>query len=124
MDRAGSVYLNLYFLKQSSVKWSAVATVYATAECVGVRKAGRELCVSRRLATLCAAKMESARRESVSVTKDGRESTATLVSGLDRIHTHTRLVLMDMILCTKKNLSDGERPSAVVADMTSQINQT
>lgn len=73
------------------MKWTAVATVYATAVCVGVRKAGRELCVSRRLATLCAARMESARRESVSVTKDGRESTATLVSGLDRIHTHTHL---------------------------------
>lgn len=77
----------MYFLSQSSVKWTAVATVYATAACVGARKAGRELCVSRRLATLCAARMESARRESVSVTKDGRESTATLVSGLHRVHT-------------------------------------
>lgn len=71
------------------MQWTAVATGYATAECVGVRKAGRGLCVSRRLATLSAARMESARRESVSVTKDGRETTVTLVSGPDREHTHT-----------------------------------
>lgn len=95
------------------MKWTAVATVYATAVCVGVRKAGRELCVSRSLVTLCAARMESARRESVSVTKDGQESTATLVSGLDSIHTHTHLhnLVMDMILFTKKNLSDGDKPA-------------
>lgn len=89
IDGAGGISLIIYFLKQSSAKWTAVATGYATAVCVGVRRAGRGLCVSRRLATLCAARMESARRGSVSVTKDGQESTATLVSGLDRIHTHT-----------------------------------
>lgn len=57
-----------------------VAMVYATAACVGVRKAGQEPCVSRSLATHCAARMASAKRESVSVTKDGQESTAILVS--------------------------------------------
>lgn len=62
--------------------------VYATAVCVAARKAGAELCVSRSPAIRCAARMESARRESVSVTKAGQESTATSVSCQD--HEHTR----------------------------------
>lgn len=61
---------------------------YATAVRVAVRKAGAEPCVSRSPAIRCAARMESARRESVSVTKDGRESTATSVSCQG--HEHTR----------------------------------
>lgn len=53
----------------------------ATVVCVAVRRAGRELYVIRKPAILCAARMECAKTESVSVTKDGPESTATLVSG-------------------------------------------
>ncbi|TMS23951.1 hypothetical protein E3U43_009257 [Larimichthys crocea] len=46
------------------------------AVCVGAMRAGQELCVTRRPATHCAARMECARRASVSVTRDGQGSTA------------------------------------------------
>lgn len=48
--------------------------------CVGVRRAGRGLCVTRRPATHYVARTECVRRASVSVTRDGQESIAILVS--------------------------------------------
>ena len=54
----------------------------ATMECVMVvsvvaKTAGQELCVIRRPAIHCAARMECVRTGSVSATRDGQGSTAT-----------------------------------------------
>lgn len=49
--------------------------------CVAARRAGREPSVIRKPAIRCAARMACVKMGSVSVTKDGQESTATLVSG-------------------------------------------
>lgn len=70
-----------FFLKQRCVKWTAVAMASVMVVCVGARRAGQELCVTRRPATHCAARTESVRRGSVSVTKVGQGSTAISVSG-------------------------------------------
>ena len=61
------------------------------AVCVGARRVGLELCVTRRPATHCAARMECVRRGSVSVTRDGQGSTAISVSGT-HTHTHTHTI--------------------------------
>lgn len=63
------------------MKWTVVAMVSVMVACVDVKKAGQELCVTRKPAIHCAAKTECVRMGSVSVTRDGQESTAILVSG-------------------------------------------
>lgn len=78
----------IFILQQRCVKWTAAAMASVMAVCVGVRRAGLELCVTRRPATHCAARMECVRRGSVSVTRDGLGSTAISVSG-SNTHTHT-----------------------------------
>ena len=70
------------------MKWTVAAMASVMAVCVGARRAGLELCVTRRPATHCAARTECVRRGSVSVTRDGQGSTAISVSGT-HTHTHT-----------------------------------
>lgn len=59
-----------------------------TAAYAAVRRAGLEVCVTKRPATHCAARTEFVKTGSVSVTRDGQGSTATLVSA-SHTHTHT-----------------------------------
>lgn len=63
------------------MKWTVAAMASVMAVCVGVKRAGQELCVTRRPATHCAARTECVRRGSVNVTKDGQGNTAISVSG-------------------------------------------
>lgn len=63
------------------MKWTVAATESVIVVCVGARRAGQELCVTKGLATQYAARMGCVRMESVSVGRDGQESTAILVSG-------------------------------------------
>lgn len=76
------------------MKWTVAAVESVIVVCVGARRAGQELCVTRRPATHCAARTECVRRGSVSVTRDGQESTAISVSGsypYTHSHTHTKV---------------------------------
>lgn len=63
------------------MKWTVVAMVSVMVACVDVKKAGQELCVTRKPAIHCAVRTACVRTGSVSVTRDGQGSTAILVSG-------------------------------------------
>lgn len=78
-----------FFFQQRFVKWTVAATVSVMVVCVDARRVGQELCVTRKPATHCAARMEFVRRGSVSVTRDGQGSTAISVSGSKNTFTHT-----------------------------------
>lgn len=70
------------------MKWTVAAMECVTAAYAAVRRAGLEVCVTKRPATHCAARTEFVKTGSVSVTRDGQGSTATLVSG-SHTCTHT-----------------------------------
>lgn len=83
------------------MKWTVAAMASVMAVCVGARRVGLELCVTRRPATHCAARTECVRRGSVSVTRDGQGSTAISVSGA-HTHTHNSEKCFEMGKCFAK----------------------
>ena len=82
---------------QRCVRWTVAAAGCATAACAAARRAGRARCATRRPATPCAPRTASARKASVSATRAGPESTATLVS-LCAYSSDVKTVVINILL--------------------------